>query len=133
MLIEDKWIVEWPFSANDASHEKIIYPNVKATAETTGDERIRTATITEVILTPLSITVEARADSAKNNKESMFVTWVTVNMKDRTSFVFGKTGSNSSDQASLKSGNVGYYGFENIVNVEDVESITIGETEITNQ
>ena len=129
-LIADEWIVTWAFDPVDTSQEKVIYPNVKATAYTMSQQRDKTATITKIILTPLSITIEARVDDVVEIEDSMFDTGFTVNIKDGTEIERGKTGRNRHATASPENGFVGYYGFDNIINVEDVKSITIGETEI---
>ncbi len=122
-LIEDDWALEWDFSYVDTS--KTIEVNKPLSINGSED------TITRVVVSPMSACVFVKGDdilgSARpviNFKDYSQITYEDIGLKNKSFMYY------LADEDNMVYVNQLYYRFLNIINVEDVVSITVGDVTI---
>lgn len=121
-LVEGEWNLSWDFTYKDTS--KHVTPNQLVSIN--GKE----STITKVSVSPMSISLLAQG-------ENILEAIVTVNFKDGSNIIYNAENNNSSFGSVLINEDEMtyeyqlYYRFNQIINPDNVESITLGETKIS--
>jgi hypothetical protein len=121
-LVEGEWNLKWEFSFEDTG--KTIEVNEPVSYN--GSEN----TLTRIVLSPMSVCAYITGDDIVGSARP------AVNFKDGTQIEFDAKSNNASfgyylvDEETLLYANHLYYRFENIVDLEDVESITIGDVTV---
>ncbi|TEB05487.1 hypothetical protein Psch_02528 [Pelotomaculum schinkii] len=122
-LVEGEWDLKWEFSYVDTS--KTVEANKPLSINGSED------TISKVVISPMSVCAFVKGDDIL-----MSGVRPTVNFKDGSQIAYDVNSKNKSfgyyliDEANLIYQNQLYYRFENIINVDDVESITVGDVTI---
>lgn len=122
-LVEGEWDLKWEFNFVDTS--KTIEVNKPLSINGSED------TITNVVISPMSVCAFIKGDDIL-----MSGVQPTVNFKDGSQIAYDVNSKGKSfgyyliDEANMIYQNQLYYRFENIINVDDVESITIGDVTI---
>lgn len=121
-LVKGEWDLEWEFNYVDTS--KTIEVNKPVSINESND------TITKVVISPMSVCAFVRGDDILGSARPV------VNFKDGSKLAYDKDSKNKSfsyylvNENELIYENQLYYRLENIINVADVESITIGDVTI---
>lgn len=122
-LVEGKWDLKWEFSYVDTS--KMVEVNKPVSIN--GSEN----TITKIIISPMSVCAYVKGDDIL-----MSGVRPVVNFKDGSQIAYDVQSKNKSfsyyliDEDNKIYANQLYYRFENIINRDDVASITIGDVTI---
>ena len=120
-VVNGEWILTWDLEYE--SHEKTYAVNRFCQIFDSSDQMDKTIYITDITVSPLSVSVNFTADYGRLG--NTISTWIDANLKDGLSFDYGKNAREKWIHADDSSGNL-YFGFDNIVSVADIQSITIG-------
>lgn len=122
-LVEGEWDLKWEFNYVDTS--KTIEVNKPLSINGSED------TITKIVISPMSVCAFVKGDDILGSAHPV------VNFKDGSQLTYDDFEfKNKSfeyylvDENNMIYNNQMYYRFENIINVSDVESITIGDVTI---
>lgn len=122
-LVEGKWDLSWKFNYVDTS--KTIEVNKPLSINGSKD------TITKIVISPMSVCAYVKGDDIMTSVRPV------VKFKDGSQVTYDKNSKNKAfvyyliDQDNMIYLNQLYYRFENIINVDDVQSITIGNVTIS--
>jgi len=118
-LVEGEWDLKWEFKFVDTS--KIIEINEPLSINGSED------TITKIIISPMSICVFVEGDDILMSVRPV------VTFKDGNKIAYDAQSKNKSfiyyliDEDNMTYANQLYYRFENIIDIDDVDNITIGD------
>lgn len=129
-VIEGSWSLSWPFDANTHTKIKTITPHVEATAFSRSKQQTQTAIIEKIVLSPLSIAIDCNVNNAKDNLDRIFDTWITVQMKDGSSFTCGQNDIRKSYGVVNGVGKMYFY-FNQILDMDEIDKIIIGDAVIS--
>ncbi|SHI02951.1 protein of unknown function [Sporobacter termitidis DSM 10068] len=122
-LVEGKWDLKWEFNFADTS--KTIEVNKPLSINGSKD------TVTRLVISPMSLCVLVRGDDIVGSARPV------VNFKDGSQLTYDDVGlGNKSfgyyliDEDNMIYENQLFYRFKSIINLEDVESVTIGDVTI---
>jgi len=122
-LVEGEWELKWEFNYVDTS--KTIEVDKPLSINGSKD------TITKIVISPMSVCAFVKGDDIL-----MSGVRPTVNFKDGSRIAYDVNSKGKSfgyyliDEANMIYQNQLYYRFENIINVDDVQSMTIGDVTI---
>ena len=127
-LVEGQWVLKWDFSYTDTA--KKITPNIAAG---TDDDFL----LTEIAISPISITVRAQRKSSSSMSGLLGDTGAVIVMfKDGSSGAYRANDINSSFGATLINENDMIYEFrmynrfDQIIDTDDIVSVTLGDITI---
>lgn len=129
LLLAGEWKLEWEFDPQRSAKSKTVEPNVLVTAFSREVQKEKTVLVKSVTVTPMSVFLDITAENPQSSADNMLATWITVNRKDGTSFDCGKHDVNKIQTAGQESGTL-YFWFDSLLDIETVESVTIGDTTI---
>lgn len=121
-LVKGEWDLKWEFSYADIS--KTIELNKAMSIN--GSKN----TITQIVISPMSVCIFVRGDDIRRSIHPIVI------FKDGSQITYDVQSKNKSflyylvDEDKNIYENQLYYRFENIINIDDVESITIGDVTI---
>lgn len=135
-VISGKWELKWQYSSNVKTDIKIIEPNAEFTAKSSSISAAQgtyvRAVVKKLSISPLSIAIETAPVNPISNTdnpaaENLTSAAVIINLKNGT-----RINPNNHDTQINADDSFGhlYYRFENIIDLNDVESVTIGDVTI---
>lgn len=128
-LINGVWDIDFNLDANIHTVTKEKITNTKVTAYLNNIQDYKTVNIKKITLSPLSLSIDVFSERAKNGSDNIFATYVKVNMKNGESFYCGKNSIKKNYSGNIEGGNM-FFKFDKVINIDEVESISVGDKTI---
>lgn len=129
LIIPGKWSLEIDFDASIHTITKETNVTTEVTAFLNSIQDYKTTTVKKITLSPLSLSIDIESKDAKSGLDNIFSTYVEIHMKNGNSFYCGKDDINKNFSGDINGGNM-FFRFNKVIDVDDVESISIGDKTI---
>ncbi len=128
VVVPGEWNLEWQYNSDIKTNVKEICPNAEvAVFSALGEEAV---TVTDITLSPLSLEITYAPNNESYEIENILDTPISIDFKDGSSIQNEDILSDLDASYSADGKGHLYVQYDNIVNVDDIKSITINNSVI---